>query len=67
MTVNDEDQHGQGGDHRSRPRWSGGKKPDAVLRLLCGESLEVLSRELGSRRIGWQPGGMSSWRPASRV
>jgi transposase-like protein len=47
MTVNNEDQHGQGGDHRSRPRWSAGKKTDAVLRLLRGEPLETLSRELG--------------------
>jgi transposase-like protein len=47
MTVNNEDQHDQGGDYRSRHRWSAGKKVDAVLRLLRGESLEVLSRELG--------------------
>ena len=47
MTVNNEDQHEQTGDHRSRPRWSAGKKTDAVLRLLRGEPLEVLSRELG--------------------
>jgi len=44
MTVNN---HGeQGRDHRSQPRWSAGKKTDAVLRLLRGESLEELSREL---------------------
>jgi transposase-like protein len=47
MTVNNEDQSEHSGDHRSRPRWSAGKKTDAVLRLLRGESLEVLSRELG--------------------
>ena len=47
MTVHNEDQHDQGGDHRSRPRWSAGKKTDAVLRLLRGEPLETLSRELG--------------------
>jgi transposase len=45
MTVNNENQ--QTGDYRSRPRWSAGKKMDAVLRLLRGESLEALSRELG--------------------
>jgi transposase len=28
------------------PRWSAGKKTDAVLRLLRGESLQGLSREL---------------------
>jgi transposase len=44
MTVNN---HGeQGKDHRSQPRWSAGKKTDAVLRLLRGEPLEALSREL---------------------
>ena len=47
MTVNNENQHQQTGDYRSRPRWSAGKKMDAVLRLLRGESLEALSRELG--------------------
>ncbi len=47
MTVNNEDQQGHGGDDRSRPRWSAGKKLDAVLRLLRGEPLEALSRELG--------------------
>jgi transposase len=47
MTVNNENQHDHGDDHRSRPRWSAGKKMDAVLRLLRGEPLEALSRELG--------------------
>src|SRR5512132_1887071 len=47
MTVNNQNQHEQTGDYRSRPRWSAGKKTDAVLRLLRGEPLEVLSRELG--------------------
>ena len=44
MTVNNHD--GQGKDHRSQPRWSAGKKMEAVLRLLRGEALEELSREL---------------------
>jgi transposase len=44
MTVNNHNQ--QGKDHRSQPRWSAGKKTEAVLRLLRGESLEELSREL---------------------
>jgi transposase-like protein len=44
MTVNNHDE--QGKDHRSQPRWLAGKKTDAVLRLLRGESLEELSREL---------------------
>jgi transposase len=47
MAVNNENQHEQTGDDRSRPRWSAGKKMDAVLRLLRGEPLETLSRELG--------------------
>src|SRR3712207_6916163 len=37
----------EGEDFRSKPRWSAGKKMDAVLRLLRGESLDALSRELG--------------------
>ena len=47
MAVNNENQHEEAGDYRSRPRWSAGKKTEVVLRLLRGESLEVLSRELG--------------------
>ena len=47
MAVNNQHQHEQAGDYRSRPRWSAGKKMEAVLRLLRGEPLEVLSRELG--------------------
>jgi transposase len=47
MAVNNENQHEQAGDYRSRPRWSAGKKMEAVLRLLRGEPLDVLSRELG--------------------
>jgi transposase len=46
MAVNNQNQHEPAGDYRSRPRWSAGKKMEAVLRLLRGESLEELSREL---------------------
>jgi transposase len=46
MAVNNENQHEEAGDYRSRPRWSAGKKMEAVLRLLRGEPLEELSREL---------------------
>jgi|SRR5215216_5738806 len=46
MAVHHENQHERTGDYRSRPRWSAGKKMDAVLRLLRGEALEELSREL---------------------
>jgi transposase len=45
MVVNNQTQ--QTGDYRSRPRWSAGKRMEAVLRLLRGEPLETLSRELG--------------------
>ena len=47
MAVNNQNQHEQAGDYRARPRWSAGKKMEAVLRLLGGEPLERLSRELG--------------------
>lgn len=46
MAVNNQNPNEQTGDYRSRPRWSAGKKMEAVLRLLRGESLEELSREL---------------------
>ena len=44
MSVNNSNE--QGKDSWSQPRWSAGKQTDAVLRLLRGESLEELSREL---------------------
>jgi hypothetical protein len=44
MTVSNHDE--QGKDHRAQPRWSAGKKTDAVLRRLRGELLEEVSREL---------------------
>jgi transposase len=47
MAVNSENPQEQTGDYRSRPKWSAGKKLEAVLRLLRGEPLETLSRELG--------------------
>ena len=67
MAVNNENQYEQAGDYRSRPRWSAGKKTDAVLRLLRGEPLEVLSRELGvEAHPAGGPGGTTSWRAARR-
>ena len=45
MTVNDDDDDTD--DPRSKRRWSAGKKLDVVLRLLRGEKLDALSRELG--------------------
>ena len=43
VTVNDDETD----DGRSKPRWSAGKKLDVVRRLLRGEKLDALSRELG--------------------
>ena len=57
MAVNEDNLHEQAGDYRSRPRWSAGKKVDAVLRLLRGAPLETLSRELGveaHRLMAWR-------------
>jgi len=47
-------------DCRAKARWSAGKKIDVVRRLLRGEKLEELSRELGSKPIGSPPGVTSS-------
>ena len=43
MAVSNQNPREQAGDDhsRSRPRWSAGKKMDAVLRLLRGEPLDV--------------------------
>jgi hypothetical protein len=45
----------------------GGQKTDAVLRLLRGEPLEVLSRELGIEAHRLAPGATTSWRAASKA
>jgi hypothetical protein len=55
MAVNNHNE--QGKDHRSQPRWSAGKKTEVVLRLLRGESLEELSRELP----GWASPTTIDW------
>ncbi len=55
MTVDNEGTS----DFRANPRWSAGKKMDVVLRLLRGEKLEELSRELGveaHRIAAWRDG-----------
>jgi hypothetical protein len=67
VTVNDNE-----GDLRSKPQWSAGEQMDAVLRLLRGESLDALSRELGveahpsggvARRVpGRRPEGLKGQR-----
>ena len=69
MAVNNENQHEQPGDYRSRPRWSAGKKMDAVLRLLHGESLEELSRELqveAHRLAAWRDDFLESGKEGLR-
>jgi hypothetical protein len=66
MALNNQNPHKQAGDYRSRPRWSAGKKMDAVLRLLRGEPLEALSRVLGVEAHGWRPGATTSWRAARK-
>ena len=43
-------------------RGSVGQKRDVVLRLLRGESLEALSREVGVETTGWRTGGTGPWR-----
>jgi len=57
-------------DETPRPirevRWSARRKMEVVLRLLRGESLETVSREVESRPTASSPGGTSSWRPARR-
>lgn len=46
-----------GGPLAPGQRWSAGRKRDVVLRLLRGESLEALSRELGI-----EPYRLAEWR-----
>jgi transposase-like protein len=58
--VKNENQHGQTADDRSRPRWSAGKKMEAVLRVLGGEPLEALSRQLGVDAHRLAPGRTTS-------
>jgi transposase-like protein len=66
MAVNNQNQQ-TGDDYQSRPRWSAGKKLEVVLRLLRGESLEVLSRELGveaHRLAAWRDDFLESGKDA---
>jgi len=55
MSVNNPNE--QGKDSRSQPRWSAGKKTDAVLRLLR------LPKCLASSQRYWGPSGSSAWPP----
>jgi hypothetical protein len=53
MTVNNHDE--QARIYRSQPRWSAGKKADAVLRLLLGSPRRGCRESSGSRRTGCRP------------
>ena len=46
-------------------RWSASRKRDVVLRLLRGESLEALSREVAWRSTGSTRGGRGPWLASS--
>jgi len=54
-------------DFRSNNRWSANKKLDVVLRLLRGEALEEVSREMGLKPTAWLPGGTISSTQAKRA
>lgn len=57
----------EAGDFRSKPRWSANRKIDVVLRLLRGESLEEVSREVGveaHRLQAWRDDFLESGRQA---
>ena len=43
MTVKDDGDE----DFRNKPRWSANKKMDAVMRLLRGETIDQVSRDIG--------------------
>ena len=75
MTLMSVDKENQ--DYRSRPRWSANRKIDVVLRLLRGESIEDVSREVGvevHRLAAWRDdflesgkAGLKAKRPRIRV
>ena len=48
-------------------RWSAARKREIVLRLLRGESLDAVSREIGVEPIGWSAGGTRRWRQWMRA
>ena len=47
------------------PRWSAGRKREVVLRLLRGESFDVLSREVGVESA-WRRGRPGRWPVSTR-
>src|SRR6266571_1490685 len=70
MAVNENNQQEPSVDYRSRPRWSAGKKMEAVLRLLRGGPLERLLRELGveaHRLAAWRDDFLAAGKEALRA
>ncbi len=60
----------QGDDERRETRWSANKKTDAVLRLLRGEPLDEVSRQLGveaHRLAAWRDEFLAAGRLALRA
>ena len=55
---------GGGSTPEGRRRMSARRKQDAVLRLLRGEDLELLSRQLGVTAADLRAGGAPSWQLA---
>ena len=70
--VVEEDQGGRSSarsdepEARSEVRWSARRKEGVVLRLLRGESLDLLARETGQPAGASARGVRSSWPPAAR-
>ena len=64
VTVHDEGS----ADVRSKNRWSATKGPDVVLRLLRGEELEEVSREVGieAHRLDEDPTFETIWERCSK-
>ena len=48
-------------------RWSARRKEGVVMRLLRGESLDLLARECGRPTGGSAPGARSSWPLGARA
>lgn len=66
MKVKDEGDE----DFRNKPRWSANKKMDAVMRLLRGEPIDQLSRELGveaHRLAAWRDDFISGGKEALKI
>ena len=47
MSINEDPEQQEQTDHRTKQRWSANKKVDVVMRLLRGENLDEVSRDVG--------------------